>query len=218
MVPKVGGSNPLSHPLFLLPRSGVSLTVEDAGYMILPAMSTTQQITTAEQLLQTPGLGRCELLYGELVMMSPAGFEHGSIVATITAPLVRFVKENALGEVTGAETGFYIARDPDTVRAPDVGFVCSERVPPTPTVGFFQGAPDLAVEVLSPSDRAGEVLAKVQDWLDAGCRAVWLIDPANHTVSVYDDRNRTTTLGTSDELTGGEVVPGFCVPVAEIFR
>ncbi len=150
-------------------------------------------------------------------MMSPAGFEHGCIITAISAPLGRFVREKALGRVTGAETGFRIGHDPDTVRAPDVGFVRAERVPPRPTRGFFQGAPDLAVEVLSPSDRAGDVLAKVQDWLGAGCRAVWLIDPANQTVSVYDDRHQTATLGMSDELIGGQIVPGFCLPVAEIF-
>ncbi len=151
-------------------------------------------------------------------MMSPAGFEHGWIAMNIGASLSDFVKENALGMVTGAETGFYIARDPDTVRAPDVGFICTERVPPRPVQGFFQGAPDLAVEVLSPTDRASAVLAKVQNWLEAGCRAVWVIDPDRKTVSVYDERNHTTTLGASDELTGGEVVPGFHVPVAEIFE
>ncbi len=151
-------------------------------------------------------------------MMSPAGFEHGWIAMNIGAPLRNFVKKNALGMVTGAETGFYIARDPDTVRAPDVGFIRAERIPPRPVRGFFHGAPDLAIEVLSPTDRASAVLAKVQNWLEAGCRAVWVIDPDRKTVSVYDERNQTTTLGASDELTGGEVVPGFRIPVSEIFE
>lgn len=180
-------------------------------------MATIHQITTAQELLDKPGLGRCELVHGELAMMTPAGYQHGRIVSRINARLENYVDHEALGEVTGAETGFQIARDPDTVRAPDVGFVCADRVPSAPTTGFFQGAPDLAVEVLSPSDRAGEVLAKVQDWLGAGCRAVWLIDPANQTVSVCDDRNQTVALHSSDELTGGDVIPGFCVTVADIF-
>ena len=122
-------------------------------------MVTAQQITTADQLLEAPGLGRCELLRGELVMMPPAGFEHGRIEMAISAPLACFVKEHSLGVVTGAETGFLIGRDPDTVRAPDVAFVRAKRVPATPTTGFFEGAPDLAVEVLSPNDRASELLA-----------------------------------------------------------
>jgi len=150
-------------------------------------------------------------------MMTPAGFEHGCIVVAITSPLGHFVKQNALGRVTGAETGFQISSNPDTVRAPDVGFVCRRRIPDTPVKGFFVGAPDLAVEVLSPGDRAGNVLAKVQDWLRAGCRIVWLVDPATQTVSVYDDKNRTVALDKSDELTGDDVLPGFRMSVAEIF-
>jgi Uma2 family endonuclease len=180
-------------------------------------MTTTQQITTAEQLLGTPGLGRCELVRGELVMMTPAGFEHGRIVVNVTAPLADFVKKNKLGIVTGAETGFHIGRDPDTVRAPDVAFVRADRVPATPTVGFFSGAPDLAVEVLSPNDRASDVLAKVQDWLGAGCRVVWVVDPRTRTVSVYGDGNKLAVLKESDELSGDDVVPDFRLPVAEIF-
>ena len=180
-------------------------------------MAITEQITTAEQLLRASGLGRCELVRGELIMMSPAGFQHGRIVGTINALLWEFVQEEALGVVTGAETGFHISRDPDTVRAPDVAFVRTERVPADEPLGFFQGAPDLAVEVLSPSDRAGEVLAKVQDWLEAGCRAVWVVDPHTQTVSDYRSRSEVTVLTNTDTLTGGAVLPGFAVPVAEIF-
>jgi len=180
-------------------------------------MATTEQITTAEQLLHTPGLGRCELLRGELIMMSPAGFEHGRIVINITVPLGNYLREHPIGVLTGAETGFYIGRDPDTVRAPDVAFIRNERIPPTPMKGFFPGAPDLAVEVLSPEDRAGEVLAKAHDWLDAGCRGVWVIDPRTRTVSVYRSRSQIVVLGGSDVLSGGDLLPGFTVPVGELF-
>jgi Uma2 family endonuclease len=150
-------------------------------------------------------------------MMSPSGFRHAAIAAEITALLRTFVKEWGLGIVTTAEGGFHIARDPDTVRAPDVGFVRADRACGELTPGFFQGPPDLAVEVVSPSNRPSEVLAKVQDWLAAGCRTVWLVDPAKRTVSVYDEQSEVATLSVSDELTGGEVVPGFCIPVADIF-
>ena len=180
-------------------------------------MATTHQITTAEQLLQAPDLGRCELLRGELVMMSPAGFEHGRIIGNITGPLATYVRQKKLGVVAGAETGFQIARDPDTVRAPDVAFVRAGRVPPTPTPGFFQGAPDLAVEVLSPTDRAGDLLAKVHEWLAAGCRAVWVIDPGARTVSVYRRRDQMVVWNVSDALAGDDIVPGFTLPVGEIF-
>ena len=174
-------------------------------------------VMTAEQLLQSPGLGRCELIQGELVMMSPSGFEHGRVVMRIAGPLTDFVEERALGVVTGAETGFVIARDPDTVRAPDVGFVRAGRVPKEPMRGFFPGAPDLAVEVLSPDDRAGEVLQKVQDWLGAGCGAVWVVDPEKHTVSIHSKTAPVVVLGPDDELSGGEALASFRLAVAHIF-
>jgi Uma2 family endonuclease len=180
-------------------------------------MATIEHITTAEQLLEAPGLGRCELVRGQLLMMLPAGFEHGRIVTRVNHRLGSFVERERLGVVTGAETGFVIAREPDSVRAPDVGFVRADRAPPGPVFAFFEGPPDLAVEVLSPGDRAGEVLAKVQDWLQAGCRVVWVVDPSRKTVAVHDDRRQAVTLHESDTLTGGDVVPGFSVPVAEIF-
>jgi Uma2 family endonuclease len=180
-------------------------------------MATTAQITTAEQLLQAPDLGPCELLRGELVMGTPAGYAQGSIAARITRALGNFVETTRLGDVLGAEPGFHIASDPDTVRAPDVAFVRSERVPHEKPQGFFEGAPDLAVEVLSPNDRASEVNAKVQDWLDAGCRMVWVVDPQTKTVSVYRSRTEIMVLGASDTLPGGDVLPGFSLPLVEIF-
>jgi Uma2 family endonuclease len=119
--------------------------------------------------------------------------------------------------LTAAETGFQIARDPDTVRAPDVGFVLSEREPGEPVKGYFPGPPDLAVEVLSPDDRASEVLAKVRDWLAAGCRRVWVVDPRTRTVSVYRSPSEIVVLSESDTLTDEELLPGFHLPVGEIF-
>ena len=151
-------------------------------------------------------------------MMTPAGFEHGRIVIEISLPLAAFIKERGLGVVTGAETGFMIAHDPDTVRAPDVAFVRAERVPVSPLPGFFQGPPDLAVEVLSPSDRASEMLAKVRDWLEAGCLAVWLVDPATQTVAVYRNDVPLVTHGIDDELTGDDVIPGLRLALGEVFR
>ena len=181
------------------------------------AMATVERVTTAEQLLELPGLGRCELLRGELVMMTPAGAEHGGIAADVAAALGTFVKRHRLGRVFGAETGFQIARDPDTVRAPDAAFVRAERIGPLLSRGFFQGAPDLAVEVVSPNDRASEVLAKVQDWLDAGSRQVWVIDPQTRTVTVYRSRREISVLQASETLRAEDLLPGFTLPLAEVF-
>jgi Uma2 family endonuclease len=180
-------------------------------------MTRVDSITTAAQLLRAPDLGRCELVRGKLIMMTPAGFRHGRVAASLTAALTHFVAEHRLGVVTSAETGFHIEREPDTVRAPDVAYLGADRVPAEEPVGFFPGAPDLAVEVLSPDDRASEVNAKVQKWLEAGCRAVWVVDPQSRTVTVYCSPKDIEVLRPSDVLTGGSVLPGFTLPVDQIF-
>ena len=150
-------------------------------------------------------------------MMSPAGFEHGRVVSRINARLALFVEAHALGAVTGAETGFLLRRRPDTVRAPDVGFVAAARLPPRGWSRFFPGAPDAAVEVLSPGDRLREVRAKVVDWLAAGCGLVWVVDPHKPTVTVHRPGRSPRTLVGGDFLTGEDVIAGFRLPVAEIF-
>jgi Uma2 family endonuclease len=180
-------------------------------------MATVQEITTAQQLFEAPNLGRCELVRGELVTLSPAEFEHGAIAGRIHGYLFDFVARNGLGVVVAAETGFRIGHDPDTVRAPDVGFLCAARMPRERTRGYFPGPPDLAVEVVSPDDRAGEVLAKVRDWLSAGCQTVWVVDPTSQTVSVYRGPRDTAMLTGDDELTDDKLLPGFHLPVAEVF-
>jgi Uma2 family endonuclease len=178
-------------------------------------MAALDQITTAEELLKA-NLPHCELLEGELIMMSPAGFDHGGIAGNIALALGAFVKPRSLGAVVTAEPGFQIARDPDTVRVPDVAFVRADRIPPCGVKGFFQGAPDLAVEVISPTDRPADVAAKLRQWLGAGCRMVWVVDPEPRTVAVHGAGN-VVVLGESDTLTGGDVLPGFAVLVAEVF-
>jgi Uma2 family endonuclease len=180
-------------------------------------MDATEPITTAEQLFRVPELGPCELLRGELVMMSPAGSEHGLIAAEIAGILRDFVKPRALGAVLGAETGFRVASNPDTVLAPDVAFIRTDRVAGGLPKGYFPGPPDLAVEVLSPNDRFSEVLAKVQNWLDAGCKAVWVVDPQTQTVTIYGADRKVAIFGSTDALTGGDLLPGFSTPLAAIF-
>jgi Uma2 family endonuclease len=179
-------------------------------------MSTTANITTAEQLYAM-SLQHCELIGGELVMMSPAGFDHGRFASRIVAALENHVSRHGLGIVTTAEAGFQLAHDPDTVRAPDVAFVRADRIPPDGVKGYFQGAPDLAVEVVSPSDRPDEVAAKIQDWLQAGCVMVWVVEPKDGTVTIHRRGNKDTILTTSDAITGSDVLPGFSMPVAKVF-
>ena len=149
--------------------------------------------------------------------MSPSGSLHAIIAATLGGILYDFVKQRKLGWVFGAEGGFHIRHDPDTVRAPDVAFVSAKRMPASVPQGFFPGPPDLAVEVLSPNDRASEVLGKVSDWLEAGCRKVWVVDPETQSIAVYAPKVEMRVLHLSDTLTDEEVLPGFQIEVRKIF-
>jgi Uma2 family endonuclease len=182
-------------------------------------MSTTLQCSTADELFAMPDDGfRYELVKGELRKMSPAGSEHGAIIINISVLLGQYVKSNKLGVCFAAETGFKIASDPDTVRAPDVAFVRRERIPESGIPKkFWPGAPDLAVEVVSPGDTFNEVEEKVEQWLSAGTRAVWIVNPRRRSVSVYRSMTGVARLSEADELEGGEVVPGFRCKVSEIF-
>jgi Uma2 family endonuclease len=173
-------------------------------------------ITTAEELLRAGDIGRCELVRGTLVMMVPAGADHGGIANEIAFRLTEFVKPRKLGRVFAAETGFFLFRDPDTVRAPDAAFVRAGR-PPSPARGYYPGAPDLAVEVLSPDDRPKEVREKVAEWLRGGTSVVWVVDPAARTATVHEPGREPRTMSESDALRGGDVLPGFELPVREIF-
>jgi Uma2 family endonuclease len=180
-------------------------------------MVATYNITTAEQLFAAGDIGRCELLRGELVMMTPASYEHGRMAGRVFALIHAHVVENDLGVVLAAETGFVLARDPDTLRAPDVAFLSTERARHAPSRGYFEGAPDLAVEILSPNDRVEHVNAKVEDWLAAGCRMVWVIDARHQQVAAYTPDRTARTLTGDDVLIAGDVLPGFKVPVAQLF-
>jgi Uma2 family endonuclease len=150
-------------------------------------------------------------------MMTPAGGEHGWVIMNISAPLALFVKKHHMGYVFGAETGFIIQRDPDSVRAPDVAFVRTDRVPTPLPVGFFEGPPDLAVEVLSPSDSASAVDEKAEDWLMAGCQEVWLIDPRRKVASQCTWSDGAVIRRPVARLSSG-LLPGFELAVEELFQ
>ena len=180
-------------------------------------MTTASQIVTAEQLLAMPDDQPCELIAGEVVMMSPAGGEHGMITLTIGSFLRSHVAKNRLGFVVSAEAGFVISRDPDTVRAPDVAFVRRDRQP-APPKGYFPCPPDIAVEVISPTDRLADVDSKTQAWLDAGTAIVWVVWPDPRTVIVHRPGQPPRILHDQDTITGEEVLPGFQCAVAEFFE
>jgi Uma2 family endonuclease len=172
---------------------------------------------TAEELLRLNIQDkRSELVRGKLVVREPAGFAHGVVASRIGAQVAGFVRTRELGLVVAAETGFTLERNPDTVRAPDVGFVHRDRVPDPLPRGYAEFAPDLAVEVLSPDDRPGEVLAKVADWLRAGTRLVWIVDPIRGTARVYRADGTESFATVDDSLDGEDVLPGFSLALAAV--
>jgi Uma2 family endonuclease len=183
-------------------------------------MSTTTLVTADELLAIPTGMGeRYELVAGELRVMSPAGWRHGKIAIRLGAKLAIHVDAHDLGLVFGAETGFRLASNPDTVLAPDVSFVAKRNIPnEEPKDGFWPAAPDLAVEVLSPGDRTGEVDAKIDAWLDAGCVAVWIVNPKQKTVTIYLSRTNVQVKVAGDVLQCDSVVPSFACSIDELFR
>jgi Uma2 family endonuclease len=174
-------------------------------------------LMTADELLRTHLPDKhVELVRGVLVVREPAGFRHGAVSATLTKLLAHHVNTKRLGRVLAAETGFKIAADPDTVRAPDVAFISRERLPDPEPLGYPALAPDLVVEVLSPGDRPGETLAKVGDWLNAGSRLVWVVDPGRRVARVYRQDGSETLITERAVLHGEDVVPGFACSLASI--
>lgn len=171
---------------------------------------------TAEEYLVTPGQEQTELIRGEIVTMSPPGMEHGALAQVIAAELHTWNRRAKAGLVT-TEVGFVLHRDPDTVRAPDVSFIVAARVPrPLPT-GFAELAPDLAVEVVSPHDRAADVYGKLGEWLDAGVQAVWVIWPQRRCAWILRPAGDPQILQGGDALEDADLLPGFALSLDELF-
>ena len=172
---------------------------------------------TAEELIEMGDIGRCELIYGDLIMMSPAGFGHGEIALRIGRLLGNFVEEHDLGVVLAAETGYLVETDPDLVRAPDASFVRKDRLPKAAWNKFFPGVPDLAVEVLSPDDSRRQVAEKVNMWLAHGTVCVWVVDPGVKTIVVNHTGREPLPLTRADELSNEPLLPGFVLKVSKVF-
>lgn len=177
-------------------------------------MTLDVKLMTAEELVRLPEDGnRYELVAGELVTMSPSFGRHSMIAGRIAAHLGHYVRSHGLGEVLVADGGYLLRRSPDTLRCPDVSFVAKGRLIED---AFVSGAPDLAVEVISSSDTYSEIESKVRDYLNAGCSMVAVVDPRKSSVSVHTVNN-VTYLATGDTLDGGDLVPGWKLPLSEIF-
>ena len=173
--------------------------------------------TTAEELLLLPDGMHGEIVRGVFVPMPAPGTLHGVVTMRVGSYLHVFVEERGLGIVTTAGTAFRLARKPDTVRCPDSAFVRAERVPSPLPRGAVEGAPDLAVEVLSPSNTRAEIDRKLAEYLRYGARQVWIVDPEDRTVSVYAAGGLPRFLEGDHVLDGGDLLPGFALPLARLF-
>lgn len=173
---------------------------------------------TVDEFYRLPDDGlRHELVAGIVVSEPLPGFRHARLIIRIGRLIDTYVQAHALGTVVGGDGGFVLARSPDTVRGPDVAFVSREREGERDPPRAFEGPPDLAVEILSPSDRTRAVREKVSQYLAAGTRIVWVVDPEARTVAVHRPRCGPLTLGGEDFLDAGDVIPGLRIPVEEIF-
>jgi Uma2 family endonuclease len=182
-------------------------------------MAVDAKFTTADELLRMPkGRWRYELVRGELRVMEPAGIEHGRVAMVAGSALLAHVRRAGGGVVLGAETGFVLETDPDTVRAPDAAFISQERYDRFgPTTKYWRGAPDFAIEVLSPEDRPGKVREKLREWLAAETIAVVVLDPAARTATVHRRGSEASVHGLEETLDLSDAVPGFRPTVAELF-
>ncbi len=181
-------------------------------------MVTQIALMTAEQSETLPHAERWELLDGVMIEMSPPGAQHGGIAVRIVEILGPYVRTNHLGRLF-VETGYILRRGPDTVRAPDVSFVRSERIPPGGVPrSFWNIPPDLAIEINSPDNTTAEMQARIRDFLEAGARLVWVMYPGTRTIQVIQSLLERREFGPGDTLEGGDVIPGFSCPVAAFFE
>ncbi len=185
-------------------------------------MATTKKpkLLTADDLLRLYSKGvRGELIRGVLCETVAAGIEHGKIAANLVIAIGGFIKPGRLGTLVASDAGIRLQRFPDTVREPDVAFISAERLPLDARVrGYAEVPPDLVVEIVSPSDTIQAVNDKAIMWLSFGVTLAWVVNPDARTVEVHRASGPVVTLYDDDSLAGGEVLPGFVLPVKEIFE
>jgi Uma2 family endonuclease len=178
------------------------------------AAMATREVVTEADLLRAPRDGRKRELVDGRIAVSPAGYRHGRIAARLVRRLEQHADEGRLGDVLDSSTGFRLPGG--NVRSPDVAFVARGRVNGPEPRGFFDGAPDLAVEILSPDDDPRALMDKVGEYLRAGTRLVWVIDPERRIAAVYRSTADVCRLTESDPLTGDELLPGFACRLSDV--
>jgi Uma2 family endonuclease len=180
-------------------------------------LEAAPKLVTGEELAEMVHHGRVELIEGVVIEMPPPGYIHGLIEFEIGRLLGNFVREHRLGYVLGGETGFYIRRQPDTVRAVDVAFISHERLAAGTEDPYLSRLPELIVEVVSPHDRWRDVTEKVQAYFTAGALQVWLVEPERRLVYLYTSPTQTSILGVAESISDIPFLPGLIIPVADIF-
>jgi Uma2 family endonuclease len=175
-------------------------------------------LVTAEQLAERGDIGRSELVEGRIVTMSPTAEPHGVCELAFGAALREYARGRKLGRVGTGEVGVLTRRNPDSVRGADVVFVSYERLAQAQSRGYLDVAPDLVVEVLSPGDRWTDLIQKLREYFGIGVKVVWVADPAAHTVLAYKSLTTVREFGVGDVLTDEDVLPGFAVPVVDLFE
>jgi Uma2 family endonuclease len=182
------------------------------------ATIAAQKLITAEEFARMPNPpdgSRQELVRGVIETMPPPGTRHGVCCLKVGRRVGNFVDEQNRGTVASNDSGFVSERDPDTVRGPDISYWSRERLPEVP-VGYAEVSPDLAVEVVSPSDHFAGIQRKVEHHLTHGVRLVWVVDPEDRSVTVCRPQQQPRTLGENDILSGEDVLPGFSCRVADL--
>jgi Uma2 family endonuclease len=177
-----------------------------------------ERLITAEELARLPDMGSCELVNGRIVRLSPAKPSHGLLESRLGIPLGSWADRSGLGLVLFGEVGLWARRDPDTVRGADIVFISHDRYARRDPEGFLDIAPELVVEILSPGDRRGEVMEKLEDYFVMGVDVVWIVDPGHRYVLAYHSLREIERFEEGDLLTDEEILPGFSLAVADLFQ
>lgn len=184
--------------------------------MIMSSPPDTHLITGAD-LLEQGDCGSCELIEGRMVPMNPPGAEHGRIELLLGWHLLNFVNIQQHAWVLGGETGLYIQRNPDTVRGMDIAVISKQRLPTKPGTGYLEVAPELVVEIVSPSDRWLEIENKIRDYFRAGVDQVWVVQPQQQILYVYRSPGKRHLVEREETLQGEGILKGFSLAVATLF-
>jgi len=194
------------------------MTVATVPQQTVPRTKPRAKLITGEELLAMGDIGPCELIDGRIVRMNPIGRSHAYVAANLSMMLNQFVRQHKLGQVLVGEIGIFIQRGPDRIRAADIAFVSTERLAQTTESGYLKTAPELAVEIISPSDRWQDVRAKLEDYFTIGVHRVWIVEPDSRAVLVYRSSTEMRKLSESDTVIGEGALDGFSLLVAELFE